>query len=235
MYILDLLFPKSCQICKKEGQYLCNQCIKLFKKNLPECYKCRKLSNLYITHRLCKDDTNLNSVFVGWEYNDLTSLILKKYKYSGVKDMAQTLSEIFVQRIAETKYPKYLEGTLLTVVPISRRRQKERGFNQLSTIGKAVSEKFGYAFSDSILIRKKDREHQSVKNRLERSYINYSDFYIKKDLDIKNYKSITVLDDVITTGSTLESICICFRKRFGKEIQVNALCIFRGKPYYLSC
>lgn len=235
MDILDLLFPKSCQICKREGQYLCDKCIKLFKKNLPECYKCRKLSNLYMTHSLCQSRSDLDSIFVGWEYNDLTSLILKKYKYSGVKDIAETLAEIFVRRISETEYPNFLEGTLLTTVPISRKRHRERGFNQLNTIGKAVSKRFGYDFNDSLLTRKIDREHQSVRNKSERRDIHYSDFCIKQDVDIGNYKSITVLDDVITTGNTLESICLCLRKRFGTKTQVNALCIFRGKPYYLSC
>lgn len=60
-------------------------------------------------------------------------------------------------------------------------------------------------------------------------------FYIHKhaSLDLSLYCSITLVDDVITTGNTLEKITQVIRTFYGTNIVLNALCMFRGKPYFL--
>ena len=57
-----------------------------------------------------------------------------------------------------------------------------------------------------------------------------SDFYIKDRSLLDKYNSVTILDDVITTGSTLENISKVIKEE--ADVSVNALCLFRGKPYY---
>jgi predicted amidophosphoribosyltransferase len=48
------------------------------------------------------------------------------------------------------------------------------------------------------------------------------------------YSSITILDDVITTGATLEAMSLALRENIDRDIEINSLCLFRGKPYYLE-
>ena len=109
---MDLLFPKVCSICKRRGEYLCKTCKKLFKRNLPECYICREISSNFQTHDSCKTDLSLDYVFVSWEYNSLSSDLLKKYKYSYVYDISAILSQFFLESILNSNFKNIEKHTL---------------------------------------------------------------------------------------------------------------------------
>jgi ComF family protein len=234
--ILDIFFPKTCTICKRKGTYLCSRCKKLFKRNLPECYLCRKLSLGYKTHEECKKSKGigaLDRVFVSWEYNSLTSDFLKKYKYGYVYDMSSALSEVFVKSLSNSTFPRFLKDTLVTNVPLPNNRLRERGFNQTLNISEAITKHFSLPFSNTLLGRKNTYGHQSMRDKDERGEVSSNDFYIKENKNLPSFKSITIVDDVITTGTTLESICTSLRERYGEDLEINGVCMFRGKPYYL--
>jgi len=90
--LLNFLFPNMCCICKRYGNYICDDCKKLLKRNLPECYICRRLSPQYSSHTQCRKCCSLDNVFVGWEYNHMSSSILKLYKYKNVREISMGLS-----------------------------------------------------------------------------------------------------------------------------------------------
>jgi ComF family protein len=238
--ILDSLFPKSCIICSRKGTYLCNRCKKLFKRNLPECYLCRRISPNYKTHKKCIDQKciaqkskgYLDNAFVSWEYNSLTSDLLKKYKYRYVYDMSKTLSEFFIESVSHSVFSDSLKDTLLTNVPIANNRLRERGFNQTLDISKSVAKKFNLDSSENLVRRKNTYDHQSLRDRDERKSISKDNFMVNSSFDLTPYKSITIVDDVITTGVTLESMCEQLREVFGQDLKINGMCMFRGKPYY---
>jgi ComF family protein len=235
--LLDTIFPKSCSICKKKGDYLCSRCKKLFKRNLPECYICRKLSPSYKTHYECsqgKEDSFLNYVFIGWEYNSLSSIILKKYKYNYVQGISETLVEIFIESIKKSTFERQLLGTILTNVPLTSRRLRDRGFNQTTKIAERVAEAFNIPFAKGLIERKEGSGHQALRDKEEREKIKEDTFALKNSFSPEGYSSITILDDVITTGATLEAISSTLRKNVYRDMEINALCMFRGKPYYLE-
>ncbi len=237
MNILDTLFPKTCSICKRKGTYLCDRCEKLFKRTLPECYICRRLSSHYKTHSHCKEtkkSSYLDNVFIAWEYNSLTSDLLKKYKYGYVYDMADIMSEFFVKNIVNSNLTNSFSKTLLTNVPIPDNRLRERGFNQTLKISEAISKYFDIPFSENLLRRKNTYDHQSLKDRGERKYVSKEDFIVKSSSNVSAYKSITIVDDVMTTGITLESVSERLKETFGKELVINGICMFRGRAYYLK-
>ncbi len=232
MDILDILFPKSCVICSKHGDYLCNRCKKLFKRTLPECYICRKISPQYLTHNYCKREFSLDSVIVLWEYNELSSTILKKYKYGGVYDVRITLLNIVRERLREIiNNLTICRNSLVCPVPISRGRLRERGFNQTEEFGKIVAEEFNCLYSNDLIAKKdSDNTHQSLLDKEER-LSHKEHFYILNVELLNSLSEIIIVDDVITTGSTLEQITKCIKKVVPK-MSVKSICIFRGKPYY---
>jgi ComF family protein len=235
--LLDTIFPKSCSICKKKGDYLCSRCKKLFKRNLPECYICRKLSASYKTHYECskeKEDSFLNHIFIGWEYNSLSSIILKKYKYNYVQGISETLVEIFIESIKKSTFDRQLEGTILTNVPLTSSRLRDRGFNQTTKIAERVAEAFNIPFAEGLIERKDGSGHQALRDKEEREKIKEDTFTLKNSFSPEGYSSITILDDVITTGATLEAISSTLRKNIYRDMEINGLCMFRGKPYYLE-
>lgn len=232
MDILDTLFPKSCTICSKHGNYLCDKCKKLFKKSLPECYICRRISQNYLTHKECMKGTSLDSVAVLWEYNELSSIVLKKYKYGGVIDIENTFLELIETRINEVKSSFILcKNTLISPVPISKNRLRERGFNQTEEIAKLVSKNFNRQFTVDLIMRKNsDSIHQSLLSKEERLF-HKEGFFIPNENLLKDITDIVIVDDVITTGSTIEQIAKCI-KQVSPKISVKAVCVFRGKPFY---
>jgi predicted amidophosphoribosyltransferase len=72
-----------------------------------------------------------------------------------------------------------------------------------------------------------------MRDKDERGAVSSDDFYVKENKNLPSFKSITIVDDVITTGITLESICTNLRERYGEDLEINGVCMFRGKPYYL--
>jgi len=201
---------------------------------------CRRISPNYRTHEECIDQKcitgkelgYLDNVFVSWEYNSLTSDLLKKYKYGYVYDMSKTLSEFFVESVSHSVFSDSLKDTLLTNVPIANNRLRERGFNQTLDISKSVAKKFNLDSSENLVRRKNTYDHQSLRDRDERKSISKDDFIVNSSFDLTSYKSITIVDDVITTGVTLESMCEQLREVFGQDLKINGMCMFRGKPYY---
>lgn len=234
---MDILFPKSCTVCSKKGSYLCCRCKKLFKRNLPECYICRRLSSDYKTHRDCKKkqgEKSLDTVFVSWEYNNLSSDLLKKFKYNYVYEISSILSEFFVETLSSSVFPKSLNQTLLLNVPIAKNRLRERGFNQTLDISKAIANTLKLDFSEDLLLRKDTYDHQSMKDRESRTLTSKNDFIVKNNIDLTAFKNIAIFDDVLTTGVTLESICQQLRATYGQDLVVHGICMFRGRPYYLD-
>lgn len=231
MSVLDILFPKSCTICSKNGEYLCARCKKLFKRTLPECYKCRKISSNYTTHRECKEKFTLDSVVVLWEYNELSSVILKKYKYGNVYDTEDTLINFTEERLKELVQKTEKSDSIVIPVPISANRLRERGFNQTEELGKVVANSMGGIFNNSIIKKKgQDDIHQSMLDKVERKQTSNT-FYINNINLLGDTKEVIIVDDVITTGSTLEQISKVI-KEINKNVSVRAVCLFRGRPYY---
>jgi len=235
--LLDTIFPKNCSICQKRGDYLCDHCKKLFKRTLPECYICRKLSPYYKTHYECREErkaSSLDHVFVAWEYNSLSSILLKKYKYNYIQSISDTLSEIFIEAIKKSTFDSKLKGTILTNVPLAKNRLRERGFNQTTEIARKVAYAFNLPFVEGLIKREESYGHQALRDRDERKEIKDEVFTLRPNFSLEGYSGITILDDVITTGATLEAISSRLRKNTDKDIEINALCLFRGRPYYLE-
>jgi ComF family protein len=232
--IIDVLFPRMCCICKRYGNYICDDCKKLLKRNLPECYICRRLSPLYASHIKCKNSVSLDNVFVAWEYNNMSARILKLYKYKSVQDISKVLALLFIDTIQKSSFIANLKDTLLIPVPISLIRKNERGFNQMEYITLCISEFFRSDYCNDVIYCKNTNKHQAGKNIDERKSCSENPFYIKvsKQRYENKYKSITLVDDVITTGATLEKITQVIRNAYGHNMQINALCMFRGKPFY---
>lgn len=224
--LLNLVYPKSCHICGKYGEYLCNTCKKSFRKNLPECYICRRISPNFCTHIRCKRNYSLDRVIIAWEYNKISSKILKSYKYSGVQDIGRYLSQFLVESIGSVDY----KDSLFIPVPISFLRRNERGFNQTELLVQHLSKHYKCDFSFDLIRRKIERGHQALKDRESRLLNTSAGFYIKDSSLLDKYNSVTILDDVITTGNTLDNISKIIKMK--KDISVNSICLFRGKPYY---
>jgi ComF family protein len=234
MNLLDLIYPKFCYICGKQGEYICSKCKKLFRRSLPECYVCRRITNGFTTHSHCRHN-HLDRVFVCWEYDKQTSTILKKLKYGGVTTTSSILFKFFTECILDSCFHEYLDKTLLIPVPISKQRLRDRGFNQSEIFSQHISKSLGLDTDTKLIQRKDSSTHQALKDKKERieTYLSDNPFIMSKrnTFTQNKYKSITIVDDVITTGSTLKAMHRCIREIY-PDIPIQAICMYRGRRVY---
>ncbi|MDD3474507.1 MAG: ComF family protein [Candidatus Dojkabacteria bacterium] len=223
--MFDLIFPTYCLNCGRSGEYLCTECQKKLERSIPECYICRRISNRYVTHDQC-NYYGINSLFVGWRYNTVARKIISQFKYKYSYSLAEIISELFIKRIKETGFVNQMDkGSLLIPMPIHKKHFLDRGFNQSLLIAENIAKEFSLQIINDVLYRTGSSKYQAKSTVEERR--NLKDiFYLKKELLNKN---IIILDDVITTGATINNAAKLLK---GNNIKV--LTLFRGKPRYLQ-
>ncbi|MEI7578411.1 MAG: ComF family protein [bacterium] len=216
-FILDFLFPKFCEFCGIKGSYICLECEKTKFEYYQEheCHVCRKRCGEGYVHKSCTSKTDLDGAFYQLKYTANVKRILQQFKFnfysSYVEDIARVLNRKFIKLS--------LQFDLLVAIPLHRKRSWERGFNQSELLIKAL----GYQAS-KCLIRIRNTPCQSNLKREERLINLKNAFKISENV---RGKSILLVDDVITTGSTLEE-CAAVLKLHGARA-VYGLCWARGE------
>jgi competence protein ComFC len=196
-FIKDILFPKECLCCKKEGDWLC-----------PECFK--KLEFNKKKYRL----DNLDKLLVAGDYeNEILAKIIKLFKYQFVKDIHKILAEFIFLFLSDKKID--LSESLIIPVPLSKKRLKWRGFNQAEILAKKISNKFNLDFSND-LKRIKYQKPQASLSEKERK-INLINSFSWQGKNLKN-KKIILVDDVVTTGSTLNECAKTLKNAGARKI-----------------
>ncbi len=190
MSLKNLIFPSKniCLICKTVDESI--------KKHICEdCY-----SNLEIVNKSVElYSPYIETVYYSLFYNRFIREIVKDYKYKGKNYLYKALGSIMV----DTLYPFNLELDATLYIPMHKRKQAIRGYNQSELLAKYISEKLDAPLIKDNLIKHKMTKDQSHSNMVERS-TNLKDSFKIKNIESIKGKHILLVDDIITTGSTME-------------------------------
>ncbi|MDP2736304.1 MAG: ComF family protein [bacterium] len=230
LFFLDLIFPIECLGCAREGYWLCGDCFKEVKfKPKQYCLHCKKENDWGEFCAPCQIVYSLNGVLIAALYDEiLISRAIKSLKYHFISGIADDLSKmmiLFVDRLLEQAKiirPGLITGlerrifeqaknipsailnfkeNLIIPVPLSGKRLRWRGFNQAELLAKRVAEKYGLALDKSNLIRIKHKKAQAKLDEIHRQE-NIKDCFAWQGSNL-NKKNIILIDDVVTTGATL--------------------------------
>lgn len=188
--MLSLLFPDHCMVCGEDDTSLCLRCLANFPP--PE-----------------RDSASWIFPLFDYRYEPLRKAIWL-LKYKNKKNIARTFGELMhermVEEMADLSMLENFRNPLLIPIPLSRKRYRERGFNQSELLCKEIiacdTENY-FELETKSLIRKKDGEHQArIENRNERLKNIIGSFGVVNGEKIKN-RNIILIDDVTTTGATL--------------------------------
>lgn len=220
-FLLDILFPKKCVGCKKEGSYLCQDCIYKFMQRDLICPKCEQPAIGGQTHPICQSKLGLDGLWSLGAYQGPLKSVIKSLKYKFISQLADILVNITID-YWERHEPLLLEKIkkrtiwVVTSVPLYWYRENKRGFNQSSLIGKLFAAKLGLEYKDilkrirntksQVKLTGQDR-HQNIKNAFE----------ITENCELKT-KNCLLIDDVWTTGSTLRECCYVLKKAGAKFV-----------------
>jgi competence protein ComFC len=207
--LLDLLFPIECISCGREDVWLCHDCLlKLPLGKNSECFFCGKANPLGFTCPGCAVEHHLDGVFVCADYsNQVVSELIKKLKYSFARELGEVLGEIaehyFKKIAAEERLKKInLSKFIITPIPLHKKRYNWRGFNQAEIIARQLADKLSLEYED-LLVRVKNNPPQARLGGAERKN-NITNCFAAADKNLISGKKIILIDDVATTGSTLD-------------------------------
>lgn len=207
--IIELLAPSSCLNCGIQGSDICSKCINdMSGHKRGVCYECNSLMPNGKTCTRCMKRSSLSGVAIGAYYDGAIKELILKLKFHRSYSAAKIAAEI----IYTAKLP--LDRiSIITSVPISPQRYRERGYNQSELIAKALAKRTGLPYRS--LLTRSNSGHQMGRSRPERLVAVQGAFVASKTLA---NESILIVDDVITTGATLNECAGVLRAAGAKRI-----------------
>lgn len=217
--IKDCIFPVFCFGCKKEGVWLCPDCfLKIETDTQKACPICHRYNNNGENCLDCKKYSFLDSHLAVMKYEEekLVGELVHNFKYNYAEDIfsifEKIISDFLLQNIS------YFEDIDLVIpVPLHGRRLAERGFNQAELIANAIAKFIGKEVQDKAIARRRYTSVQARLNREERTHNVSGAFVVSGELIVKN-KNILLVDDVFTTGSTLQECAKLLKQNSAKSV-----------------
>lgn len=213
---MEFFFPSMCVFCGTQKTLLCKDCKnnKIDYYNLHLCHVCHKKSLLKLVHSNCREETNLDGVIVVAHYNKFAKILIEEIKYNLYFAIAKDIGLMMKTKLSD--YDITYDAAI--PVPLHKFKENYRGFNQAELFAKVVTIQV-----DNCLRRTKNTKSQVTLSRQERLENLKDVFQLKYKV---NYKSVLLVDDVMTSGSTLEE-CSKVLKMGGVE-KVYGLVFARG-------
>lgn len=202
--LLEAIFPEKCLGCKKNGVILCDLC----------------LANI----RSAERETARN-IIACFDYRDpIIKKALWDLKYKNKRHIAEILGrELYSRNIEELADMKILSGIPILVIPVplSKMRKKERGYNQAELIARhfiacAPAETFELA-SDAVVKIKNTPPQARIANRNKRLANIKGAFNLKENSQIRG-RTIIIVDDITTTGGTINEIMKILKSAGARKI-----------------
>lgn len=217
--LINLISPKRCAVCGCRlsigEDVICSVCnIHLPRTHYTKAAFDNKMAKLFYG----QIPIERAAALFFYERQSETSRIIHSMKYFGHPETALFMGRMLAE---EAKDDDFFDGIdAIIPIPITRKRQRERGYNQSEYIAKGVNEITGIPIIKGAVTRKTFGKSQTKMNRWQRND-NVKDAFHAKDNGKLKGKHILIIDDIVTTGATIIS-CVNEIKRCG-DIKVSVL------------
>lgn len=201
--LVDLLFPPCCAGCGQWGERYCISCIS--KTKLIQGSKCSicgepSSSKEESICKRCRAKTVYFTAVRSWAYfEDPLQKAIHKLKYKSDRSLGEVLAKPLITQLKKYSW----EIDLITAIPLDVKRLKERGYNQSVYLAKPISWETGIKYNGSSVKRIKQTRSQVGLSRNERTY-NMAEAF-SADSKVVGGRSVLLIDDVITTGATINA------------------------------
>ena len=217
--ILDILFPKECVSCAKQGRYVCDKCQGFISENALICPVCHKASFGGKTHLECLGRHDLDGLVSIWDYDGVIKEAIHNIKYAGLFDMLKDLTKDAFKLISldqSQRFDPFLtflsqDNTYITYVPMFLKKERQRGFNQAKIISQEIAQKIN---KPAISLLEKIRETKDQASLIKEDRLqNVKDSFVTSLAhELSSCKSCLLVDDVFTTGTTMQECCKVLKK-----------------------
>jgi ComF family protein len=204
-YLLDLIFPPLCGGCRKSGSILCSSCATQFTPiHPPVCQCCNSPLTPGGNCPNCRyHRPALTGLRVAYNYKDPLRTCIRSLKYHGNTRIASPLGSL----LAKTYQDSNIHADIIIPVPLSRKRLQERGYNQAQLLAQACAQATGVPLNTSLLQRRRETQAQAQLRGHERHSNVAAAFCCSSPIATKSLEKrrVVIVDDVCTTGATLEA------------------------------
>ena len=228
---LTLLFPNRCPVCDnvvsiREG-LVCRGCRDKWNViKAPFCLRCGRPLAI-AENEYCQDCGKRKHFYLRgralYKYGDVAKSIYR-FKYGGRCEYATFFGEKMARELREFIHGIKPDG--LVPVPLSKKRQNRRGYNQAELLARVLGNAFDIPVYDRLAVRKRDTVPQKELNALQRQNNLKKAFKITQN-DVK-LSTIIIIDDIYTTGSTGDALAEAFLQAGADKIYFVALAISAG-------
>lgn len=220
--LLNLFFPKVCLGCNSylgdKESYICMSC----RHQLP-------LTNFHLDN-----NEALKNVFFGrvkleqatallhFSKKGIVQQLMHNLKYKGYQDVGLFLGKWLGEELKTVE--AYQNIDVVVPVPLHRSKLRKRGYNQVDKFGQEIAKALNVEYNTTVLQKTLATKTQVFKDRLLRTSGNTATFSISENLTLRG-KHILLVDDIITTGATIESCANALLKIEGIKISIAAMSI----------
>ena len=210
-HFFRLIAPDECLACKKEGKLICEGCAEAKLDKLPErCYRCYRVSPGNKTCELCRHYSVLKYVWIRTSYGDMARKVVHELKFS----FARSAAGVIAAQMAAS-LPILPADIIIVHIPAATSHVRRRGFDQSALIARELSRLIDRPHVHSLV--RSGQQRQVGSSRQTRLQQMKDAFRVVTPLVIKD-SHVLLVDDVITTGSTLESAALELKRSGARTI-----------------
>jgi ComF family protein len=218
--ILTYFMPPRCILCSEKGfenRDLCKACYVELPKNTSYCIQCAKTFTPQQPIGFCVDCLEnppaFDETLAPFVHQGSIRYLILQLKFHRHFPSARLLGSLMADYLQKTaQFPDYI-----IPVPLHKNRYKERGFNQSIELARVVSKKLNVPLDVKSCIRKRDTAHQIGLNALQRGENIRNAFSVSKTF---NAKHVALVDDVMTTGSTVHELALALKMAGCERVQI---------------
>ncbi len=220
--LINLFFPKVCYAC-----------LNLLSDNEDTiCVDCRH--NLPVTNFHFNGDESVTKVLYGrakiahgtalfrFEKKGLVQQLIHGLKYKGYENIGYSLGNWLGGELQELEH--YRTVDLVIPVPLHKNKLRQRGYNQVAKFGEQIAKALDAHYEDNVLIKVTNTTSQTTKSRFTR-WNNTDELFTIKNINSIENKHVLLVDDLITTGATLEACIAVLQKAKNVKISIATMAI----------
>jgi len=220
--LVFLFYPEYCVSCSDEvpvnEHIFCMNC--LF--HIPYTDHFKNPENDFMFHFLGRQKLEFAIALFQMQKGGRVHSMISKLKYKRRKDIGLAIGKMFGEQLVDSD--KYSDIDYIIPVPLHKRKLRKRGYNQSEVFADGISSVTTCSVNTHCLIKISRTDSQTSKNRNQRLE-NVFDSYLLRDKELLENKHVLLVDDIVTTGATLEACILKLKEIPGIRISLGAIAI----------